>query len=194
MNSSIIEIGENNIDYYTQHSTQFKNYKGYMSYILAIIFIIISTLFFVIQTYKWDPLIQLEKFKRIKNNIGSWIKSITEKTAIEITRGKAKILQLPSSAFEFNCYDFGSYYAAVKLDSTTALPTFILRGDGGPWQFKKASEIDVSAQQFCQYTILKNAYTSVSCGLDMYNLLGFSGYFEANNPCQTALDVIVDNN
>ncbi|BAO49538.1 putative viral membrane protein [Alphaentomopoxvirus acuprea] len=194
MNNTLIEIGEKNIDYYRSSSIKFKEYKGYIIYLLSIIFIILSTIFFALQCFKWEPLIQLEIFRRIKKNIGSWQQLIIEKTSNEITRGKARALQLSPNAFSFACYDFGSHYSAIKLNQNTFLPEFILRGTGDVWRFNKAATIDPGAQQFCQFIILSGNNNSVSCGIEMFNLLGYSGFFENNHPCNNALDLIVSQN
>lgn len=190
MNNTILEIGEKNIDYYRSSVSKFKEYKGYMTYIFSIAFIIISTLFFALQAFQWDPLIQLEKFKRIKKNIGNWQQLIIEKTDIEINKGKAKALQLKPSSFSYACYDYGNFYAALKLNQTSFLPEFILRGNGDVWKFRKADNKDIPAMQFCEYIILKGNYNTAQCGTDMFDKLGYSGYFEFNHPCQTALDVL----
>jgi hypothetical protein len=191
-NNTILEIGEKNIDYYRSAVTKFKSYKGYLSYVFAIIFIIISTLFFALQSFKWDPLTQLEKFKRIKRNIGSWRQLILEKTDIEVTRGRSRALQLNPRSFDYSCYDYGNFYAALRLNPTTFLPEFILRGIGDVWRFRKAAEIDIPAKQFCEYIILNGNYSTAQCGIDMFNKLGYSGYFELNHPCQNALNIITN--
>ncbi|CCU56354.1 entry-fusion complex essential component (Cop-H2R) [Mythimna separata entomopoxvirus 'L'] len=194
MNNTVLQIGEKNIDYYRSATAKLRNYKGYMGYILSMIFIILSTIFFILQSFRWNPLFQLEKFRRIKKNIGSWKQLVLEKTQIESTRGRARSLQLINDAFDYRCYDFGNYYAALRLNQTTFLPEFILRGVGDVWRFRKADEVDVGALQFCDYTIINNSSNSAQCGIDMFNKLGYSGYFENGHPCQTALSVLSNNN
>ncbi|CCU55749.1 entry-fusion complex essential component (Cop-H2R) [Choristoneura biennis entomopoxvirus] len=194
MNNTILQIGEKNIDYYRSAATKLKTYKGYMGYILSMLFIIISTLFFILQSFRWEPLVQLDKFRRIKKNIGSWKQLVLEKTQIEMTRGRARSLQLINDAFDFKCYDFGNYYAAMRLNQTTFLPEFILRGIGDVWRFRKAAEKDVSAFQFCEYIIWTNNNNLAQCGIDMFNKLGYSGYFEYGHPCQYALNILSSNN
>ncbi|CCU55515.1 entry-fusion complex essential component (Cop-H2R) [Adoxophyes honmai entomopoxvirus 'L'] len=194
MNNTILQIGEKNIDYYRSANAKLRSYKGYMAYILSIIFIIISTIFFILQSFRWEPLVQLDIFRRIKKNIGSWKQLVLEKTQIEMTRGRARSLQLVNDAFDYKCYDFGNYYAALRLNQNTFLPEFILRGIGDVWRFRKSAETDIPALQFCEYTIFNNTNNAVQCGIDMFNKLGYSGYFENQHPCQYALNILSSNN
>lgn len=191
MNADTITIYDNEIKYNKTQNAKFIRYKNLLSFILSIIFIIISTLIFMLQIYDWDPIVQLNRFRRIKNNIGNWRKLIIDKTAIEIKRGQIQSLRLKLEAYDYHCYDYGNFYSAIKLNSINFLPSFIMRGNGDVWRFKKAAPIDLSAKQFCQYIIYKNNNTEYTCGLDMFDNIGFSGWFEYDHPCQNALNLII---
>ena len=124
--------------------------------------------------------------------MASWHNNIIEKTGIETNRGKRVALEINNNAiYSFQPYDFGTYYTALRLNSATYLPEFIRRGNGDIWKVNKAADKDTSALQFTKYLIYTNSSNTITCGLDMYNKLGYGGYFNSNHPCQLALDVLL---
>lgn len=194
MNANTITIYDNEINYNKTQNAKFVRYKNFLAFILSIIFIIISTIIFMLQIYDWNPITQLNRFRRIKNNIGNWRKLIIDKTAIEIKRGQIQSLRLKIDSFDYQCYDYGNFYAAIKMNSTNFLPSFIMRGNGDVWEFKKAAPIDLSSKQYCKYIIYKNNNTEYTCGTDMFDNIGFGGWFEYDHPCQNALNLIILDN
>jgi hypothetical protein len=194
-NKNTIEIFDSAINYTKEQTAKFYGYKNILTFILSIIFIILSTIIFILQIYEWNPIVQLNTFKRIKNNIGNWRKLIIDKTSIEIKRGQLQSLRLKIDAFDFQCYDYENFYSAIKLNNSNYLPEFIMRGNGDVWMFKKAANIDLSAQQFCKYIIYKNQKEdNITCGTEMFDARGYSGWFEYNHPCNNALNLIISKN
>lgn len=194
MENTILEIGDKTVDYYKKAALTNVETRGYLIYILCIIFLTISVLIFILQCIRWEPLVQLQKLKRIKKNVQSWIGIINERTGIEMARGRTAAMQVQPEAFDMQCYDLGNVFVAMRLNSSTYLPEFIRRGTGDVWRFRKAAEIDTSAEQFCMYNIFVGNQDILTCGIDMFNKLGYSGYFETNHACINALTNIVSNN
>jgi len=188
--TTTLKIDENSINYYRKEEGKNREIRGYMIYLLCCIILFGSTVVFLLYLMEWEPLIQLTILKRIKNNVQGWIKLITEKTAIESNKGRILSLQLPISVYDFDCYDIGLAYVALRLNRTSFLPEFIMRGVGDVWNFRKASEIDKSAEQFCRFIIMTDSSNIQTCGISMFNSLGYSGYFENNHPCSNALDIL----
>lgn len=197
MGKTLIEVQEHNLDYYRQETSSIQTSKGFELLAFTFFFMIVSVIFALLQYYNYEPLAQLDKFKRIKRNMGTFRINILEKTAIETTRGKRIALSINDpSIYQFECLDFGSYFSPMRLNSSTYLPEFIRRGTGDVWKINKALKDgvtkDTSAEQFCQYVILNHSNETLTCGIDMYDELGYGGYFNTNHPCQSALDVLLE--
>lgn len=192
MDTTIIEIGEHSLDYMRKTDMKVKKVKGYLIFIITAVLIFISVCFFALQVAELPFLEQLYIFRRIKNNMGNWKQLILEKTGIEISRGQSVASRVSKEAFSINCFDLGQYYVAVRLSEKNNLPEFIRRAKGDVWMMKKADKIDPSSQQFCEYVSRNMNTNTVSCGIDMYNKIGYSGYFERFHPCQTILDEILE--
>lgn len=182
---SIIEIDENELNY-KKIDTKFFNKTKFIFLIILIFLIFLgSVIICILQNFDWVPLKNLNTFKRIKKNMNSWGNIVNEKTGIEMNKGKLLYLSKPD-VVNFSCIDYGLYYAPGKLNENNFLPQFITRGNSGPWIVKKASNDDESAKQFCEFLLTKNINNSnlITCGKDMYNKLGYSGYFTQNSPCE----------
>lgn len=187
---TVIELSEHSLDYMRQTDTKVKKIKGYLIFIITSFITLVSIIFFILQTSDYEFIEQLNIFKRIKNNMVSWKSLILEKTGIEIAKGQNLSTRVDAKAFNFNCYDFGTYFVAAKLSEKNNLPEFIKRGNGDVWMIKKAGKRDESSNQFCEFIIRNNTLNTIQCGIDMYNKVGYSGYFESLHPCQTILDEI----
>lgn len=192
MDKTVIEFSENSLDYIHQTESKVKNVRGYLILIISAVIVFISTVVFIMQTANYEFIEQLGIFKRIKNNMGSWKSLILEKTGIEVGRGKNMASRVNIKVFNFNCYDFGTYYVGAKLSPKNNLPEFIRRGKGDVWMIQKADKIDNSAKQFCEYQVRNNNLNTITCGMDMYNKIGYSGYFELGHPCQSALNIFLE--
>ena len=169
---------------------------------LFLIWLIIFVVFFLSVSYsllinfEWEPLKTLELFKRIKKNMNSWATISNEKTAIEVNKGKLLYLTNTSVA-DFQCIDYGSYIVPGRISSTTYLPEFVRRGNSGPWIINKADTNDLSSLQFCKFLLNKYVTKStsldglISCGGDMLEKLGYTGYFIPNGPCEKTLSLLI---
>jgi hypothetical protein len=198
MVKTILEVHENNLDYYKIETARIKHFKFIEIFFITFILLTLSVFFLILYCYEPEDWKALKNFTLIKNNMSHWKKNIIAKSNIESTRGKRLYLQNPNQDSQiFKCYDFGLYYAASRLNGITFLPEFIRRGNGDVWKVSKSvntkNKYDKSAHQFCQYLTFKNSDNIITCGLDMYNKLGYGGYFNFGHPCQTVLDQLFKN-
>lgn len=187
---TVIELDDDSITY----KKEYKNYKqSNIFYTILILFIIftLSICYSVLQYFEWKPLEVLQKFKRIKKNITSWDAITKNKTAIETDKGRLVFLS-NKNVSTLQCLDFGNYYAVGKLSNIDYLPEFIKRGNSGPWIIKKANINDESAKQFCTFVLNKYSDNIITCGLKMYEEIGYSGYFSNDSPCEKALSVFLN--
>lgn len=192
---TVLEIDDDYISYKNFQTP--KLYKNNIFLITVVFFILlfVSTVFLILEGFDYRPLKELAKFKRIKSNVGSWLAITNEKTGIEINKGRLLYLSKPDASY-FRCLDFGSYYTVGRLNPDNFLPQFVKRGDSGPWLINKSAINDLSAKQMCQYILNKYTIKSldvnnfITCGTDMYNRLGYSGYFNNNSYCENAISLI----
>ena len=193
MERTFLEIGEYNLDYYRRTEVRRDRIQNLEIILVTFFFLFISIVIAFGQLYDYRPIVELNKFKRIKHNMSNWKNNIIEKTGIESNRGKKLFLQLnDNTIYSFKPYDFGNFYTAMRINNVTYLPEFIRRGNGDVWKVLKAAENDTSAKQFAQYLILTQSSNYLTCGIDMYNILGYGGYFNLNHPCQNALNILVN--
>ncbi|AAR07429.1 73R [Yaba monkey tumor virus] len=140
-----------------------------------------SILLFWFQVSKNSFFSELAKYIRIKNSVKGWRPLVNAKTKLESDRGRLMSLNR-NDLFSFNCLDYGPYFLATRIDKKTFLPQAIRRGDGDAWMVKKANKVDLSAQQFCEYIVSKYDDT-ITCGFDMMDKIGYSGYFMDSHWC-----------
>lgn len=169
--------------------------KFYIIFIFIVLIFIISFSYTVLFSFEWEPLMVLEKYKRIKKNTNSWMSILYEKTGIEVNKGKLLYLSKPDVS-NWQCLDISSYYVPVRISPSSYLPEFIQRGNSGPWTVKKSgTEEDVPALQFCKFLIDKyvsqGSGSIITCGIDMFEKLGYGGYFNTNSPCEKVYSVLV---
>lgn len=175
--------------------TQIKKNNFFIINLIIFVCLLLSTIYTLLIGFNWKPLQTLEKFKSIKKNMNSWTNIVLEKTGIEKNKGRTLYLTRPEIS-NFSCVDFGSYYSPGRISPSTYLPEFIRRGNSGPWIVTKANETDLSALQFCEYLITEYVTNStnidnlITCGIQMQNILGYSGYFMPNSPCEKMLENI----
>lgn len=185
-----IELDDDSITY----KKNYKNHKqSNIFYIILVLFIIftLSVCYSVLQYFEWKPLGVLQKFKRIKKNISSWDNITKNKSVIESEKGRLVFLS-NKNVSNLQCLDFDDYYAVGRLSKTNYLPEFIKRGNSGPWIIKKANINDESAKQFCQFVLNKYSDNIITCGINMYEELGYSGYFSNDSPCEKALQIFLN--
>lgn len=195
MEKTIIAFDNKNLEY-TKTGDKIVR-KDSFFIIIATLFVIffLSICYSLLINFEWEPLKTLEKFKRIKKNMNSWTSIVNEKTGIEINKGRYLYLTKPSIS-DFQCIDYGSYYVPGRISSSTYLPEFIRRGGSGPWVINKADQNDLSSLQFCKFLLNKyvtksnNLDNLITCGIDMFDKVGYSGYFMLNSPCENTIKAL----
>lgn len=191
----IVTVRDNGINYYNEKTYKSINFKETSIVIITIIFIVISLVFGMLRMYKFEPLENLILFKRIKRNMNNWKNIVRNKSIIEAEKGKKLILGgFDDSIKNFKCYDFGDYYGALRISPISYLPEFIRKGSGDIWKINKLDNVDIGAKSFCEYIILKHNNNTLTCGMNMYNEIGYGGYFDKYHPCYNALDKIIEKN
>ncbi|ABQ43548.1 hypothetical protein [Tanapox virus] len=141
-----------------------------------------SVLLFWFQVSKNSFFSELAKYVRIKNSVKGWRPLVESKTKLESDRGRL-ISSDRNDLYVFNCLDYGPYFVAARIDKKSFLPQAIRRGDGDAWMIKKSNKVDLSAQQFCEHIIKSNYDNTITCGLDMMDKVGYSGYFMESHWC-----------
>ncbi|QHG62632.1 hypothetical protein [Cetacean poxvirus 1] len=132
---------------------------------------------------------ELIKYCRIKNSVKEWGPLVESKSQLESDKGRL-LAEERKDLLNFHCVDFGSFFLPIRLDSNTYLQQAIRRGSGDGWMVKKASKVDLSAQQFCEYLIKYKHDNVITCGTDMLNTLGYSGFFETGHWCKEYSDLL----
>lgn len=193
-----IEFDDDNLTYQNIGDGKVKGASLFFIILIIIIIFICSTIFTILQGFNFKPLVELSVFKRIKRNMNSWLNLTQEKTGIEITKGKLFLLTT-AKAGEFRVMDFDSFYAVGRINPTSYLPEFLRRGNSGPWIISKAAKNDLSAKQFAEFLLTKhilsnaNIDNTIVCGIDMYNKLGYSGYFNSSSVCELTISYLKKN-
>lgn len=179
----------------TDHSIKKKNDLFIILFIVFVVFFL-SISYSLLINFEWEPIKVLEKFKRIKKNMNSWSTIVNEKTGIEINKGRLLYLTKPSVS-DFQCIDFGNYYVPGRISPSSYLPEFVRRGGSGPWIINKATTgEDLSSLQFCKFLLNKyvtkttNIDNLITCGVDMFETIGYSGYFMLDSPCEKAIQTL----
>ncbi|AUI80643.1 hypothetical protein [White-tailed deer poxvirus] len=142
----------------------------------------VSVLFLWFQVSDNSILSELVKYTRIKNNIKGWRPLVESKTKLESDKGRL-LAAGRDDLLSFHCVDFGQYILPIRLDRKTFLPQSIRRGIGDGWMIRKAAKVDPSAQQFCEYLIKNKSDNIITCGINMMDEIGYSGYFMDSHWC-----------
>ncbi|APG58290.1 protein H2 [BeAn 58058 virus] len=125
---------------------------------------------------------ELLRYTRIKNSVKGWRPLVESKSILESDRGRL-MASGRDYIFDFNCVDYGEYFIPVRLDKKTYLPQAIRRGVGDGWVIRKANKVDLSAHQFCEHLINTHSDNVITCGNDMMDKVGYSGYFAGPHWC-----------
>lgn len=192
MEKTVLAFDNKNFEYTKSDHRIIRKDNFFIIIITVFIIFFLSICYSLLINFEWEPLKTLEKFKRIKKNMNSWTSIVNEKTGIEINKGRYLYLTKPSVS-DFQCIDYGSYYVPGRISSSTYLPEFVRRGGSGPWIINKADQIDLSSLQFCKFLLNKyitkssNLDNLITCGIDMFDKIGYSGYFMLNSPCENTI-------
>ncbi|AST09493.1 IMV membrane protein [NY_014 poxvirus] len=176
MDKTTLSVNAHNLEYVREKAIQGVQAAKTSTIIFFVIILAISALLLWFQTSDNQIFNELSRYMRIKNTVRDWRSLTDSKTKLESDRGRL-LSAGRDELFDFQCIDFGTYFSAVRLDKKTFLPQAIRRGTGDAWMIKKAAKIDLSAQQFCQYLIKHHSDNIITCGNEMLNELGYSGYF-----------------
>lgn len=192
---TIIALDDKQIRYDKLHKQAISKDKFYIIFFFIVLILIVSFSYTLLFSFEWEPLMVLEKYKRIKKNTNSWMSILYEKTGIEVNKGKLLYLSKPEVA-NWQCVDLSSYYTPVRISPSSYLPEFIQRGNSGPWTVRKTGTgDDVASLQFCQFLIDKyvtqGSGNVITCGIDMFEKLGYGGYFNTNSPCEKVYNTLV---
>lgn len=169
------------------------NDNKFFSMAIAIGLVIIFTLVSVAQMIEWKPIDNFIAFQDIQRNFNNWTSVINDFQTLESN----KIQTLVSSMSNYNqvtCVDYGAYYIPLFFNNITInsqnflLPAAVRRGNGDGWSVTKSSTNDPAAFQQCLYVASELSDSTVTCGLDMYNKLGYGGYLNQGHWCNTARD------
>lgn len=195
MEKTVLVFDNKNLEYTKTDHKIVKKDSFFIILLTVFVIFFLSICYSLLINFEWQPLKTLEKFKRIKKNMNSWTSIVNEKTGIEINKGRYLYLTKPSVS-DFQCIDYGSYYVPGRISSSTYLPEFVRRGGSGPWVINKADENDLSSLQFCKFLLNKyvtkssNLDNLITCGIDMFDKIGYSGYFILNSPCENTIKAL----
>lgn len=157
--------------------------------VIILIILTISILFFVLELYEHPFIKNIKYICRIKKNLNNYTAVTNEKIAIEIIKTKQFYLSNTNKFGSFTCVDMGEFYVAGKINSNVFLPEFIRRGNGGIWKFLKGDINDEPAKQFCEF-ISSTVNSSIICGKDMLEKIGYSDYLDSKSPCNNFLNFL----
>uniref|UniRef100_A0AAU7E217 Viral membrane protein n=1 Tax=Rousettus bat poxvirus TaxID=3141933 RepID=A0AAU7E217_9POXV len=181
-----VSVNGLDLEYVRAHERVSVRYARVSTLCFFFVMLVASAVLFVYQISEGNVVSELRKYSRLKHAILSWRPLVDAKVRIERERGRQEAATRPS-AFNFRCVDFGPYFVPVRLDRASFLPQAVRRGRGDGWMVKKAARVDPSAQQFCEYVLDNNDGNTITCGTEMFDELGYSGYFEAGHWCSSFL-------
>ncbi|QDJ95085.1 entry-fusion IMV protein [Hypsugopox virus] len=182
MDKTTLNVNSLKLEYAREH--EIKSIKAAKTSTLCffVLILAVSALLLWFQVSDNSFFSELAKYTRIKNSIKGWKPLVESKTKLESDKGRMMAAGRPE-LLDFSCIDFGSYFIAMRLDKKTYLPQAIRRGTGDAWMVQKANKVDPSAEQFCKYLIQTKSTNTITCGNEMMNLLGYSGYFMDSHWC-----------
>lgn len=175
------------------------NRSNIITSIITIILLGVFTLVSVAQVIQWKPLDTFIAFQDIQRNFNRWRKTIEDYEVTESNRIKSLIPSM-SNFNQFTCVDYGTFYIPITFmnnyrgaerqhnDGKLLLPTAVRRGNGDGWAVTKSASVDPSALQQCLYVASERSDSLITCGSDMYNKLGYGGYFNQGHWCNVARD------
>lgn len=168
------------------------NNKNFLIISTTIILLILFSLLSIAQILPWTPLDNFIAFQDIQKNFNKWSKVIDDFQVLESN----KITNLKPYMRNYNqlaCIDYGSFYLPITFSNYTGsdgktliLPTAVRRGNGDGWMVTKSDVNDPAAYQQCLYVASEASDNLISCGLDMYNKLGYGGYLNSGHWCNEA--------
>lgn len=160
---------------------------------VAIMFVIGFVIMSMLQIYRWQPLDIIKAYEDIQDNFNRWQSVLVDYQQLESNKISGLVPYMEDYR-NFTCVDYGSFYIAIKFDTYTysdnnlLLPIAVRRGDGDAWLVTKSATNDPAAYQQCLYLISERSDNTITCGVDMYNKLGYGGYLNSGHWCNLARD------
>lgn len=174
------------------------NSKQFVSMALAIGLLVVFTIVSIAQMIQWQPLDNFIAFQDIQRNFNTWTKVLGDYQSLESNKIKTLIPSM-SNYNQVVCIDYGAFYMPMFFNDITIentsllLPAAVRRGNGDGWAVTKSSTNDPAALQQCLYVASELSDSVVTCGVDMYNKLGYGGYLNQGHWCNTARDLLYNN-
>ncbi len=171
------------------------NTHQFQSMAMAIGLLIVFTIVSLAQMLQWKPLDNFIAFQDIQRNFNTWTSVLREYQSLESNKINTLIPSM-SNYDQVTCIDYGNYYmpaffnSIILDDEHLLLPAAVRRGNGDGWAVTKSSNNDPAALQQCLYVASELSDTVVTCGIDMYNKLGYGGYLNKSHWCNKARDLL----
>ncbi|QGN68078.1 IMV membrane protein [Equine molluscum contagiosum-like virus] len=177
------------LNYVREHERASVRYAGVSTVAFFLLVLVASTVLFLYQLSDDNVFATLARYARIKSALRSWRPLVAAKTRLERERGR-QLAARRADIFDFRCMDFGAFFLPVRLDRETFLPQAVRRGRGDGWTVAKAAPLDPGAQQFCEFVLRNHEDSTLTCGTEMFNEIGYSGYFEPGHWCRDFVDLL----
>lgn len=177
------------LEYVRAHERASVRYARVSTLCFFFVLLFLSAVLFIYQISEGNVVSTLRQYARIKQSIVNWRPLVEAKSHIERERGRRAAVARPD-LFEFRCVNFGAYFLPARLDRATYLPQAVRRGRGDGWMIKKAAATDLSASQFCDFVLDNYSGNVITCGTEMFNEIGYGGYFEQGHWCNGFLDTV----
>lgn len=174
---------------------EINNSKQLLSVIIGIALMITFSIISVAQILRWTPLDNFIAFQDIQRNFNNWTKILSDYQTLESNKIK-NLVPLMSNYNNIACIDYGTFYlpiffSNITLDGQTyLLPTAVRRGNGDGWSVTKSDSNDPAALQQCLYVASELSDNTITCGIDMYNKIGYGGFLNKGHWCNTAKDLL----
>ena len=171
------------------------NAKQLTSVILGIVLLTCFTVISIAQMLQWKPLDNFIAFQDIQRNFNNWTVILSDYQNLESNKIKTLVPSM-SNYSQVVCIDYGTYYMPMFFntitieDKTLLLPAAVRRGNGDGWAVTKSDNNDPAALQQCMYIASELSDVVITCGLDMYNKLGYGGYLNKGHWCNKAKDLL----
>ncbi|QHR82612.1 MV entry-fusion complex protein [Brazilian porcupinepox virus 1] len=189
MDKTTLNVNGVELEYFREKETNSIKVAKKSTLCFFVLILTISILLLWFQVSDNSIFIELLRYLRIKDTVRWWRPLVESKSKLESDRGRM-VSADRSDMFNFNCIDYGPYILPVRLDPKTFLPQAIRRGVGDGWVIKKADKLDLSANQYCEYIIKNKSDNVITCGSDMMDKLGYSGYFMNSHWCSDFYNLI----
>ena len=159
-------------------------------FVILIVVVVLSLIVFFLEYFDNQYIKTLRSLVRIKKNMNSISKIVDESHSNAVRRTiMLKSLRPDLNLEEFECYDMGTYYVPARVNPDINTFEFIRRGKGSIHTIQKTNIRDVAALNYCQYLIqTQDQRDVISCGLDMYEKLGFSDLLQKNSTCNVIIE------